>query len=130
MFIFSLISGLLTTMNVWVSEVSHIRFSYNDLYMSLLMSSWMILLMAMYYGNRHVVYTSLGMVVVIFVLIRRQVFITQSQYIMGMIPHHSMAVHMSKMLKRKDNTITPFLDNIIKTQEGEINFMRLMSNMK
>ena len=39
-----------------------------------------------------------------------------------MIPHHSMAVHMSKKLleKEKENNITPFVKNIIKTQEEEI----------
>jgi len=37
-----------------------------------------------------------------------------------MIPHHSMAVHMSKKLLEKENNISPFVKNIIKTQEDEI----------
>jgi len=45
-----------------------------------------------------------------------------------MIPHHSMAVHMSKQLlnKNKNNNIgiQDFLKNIIKTQEKEIDFMK------
>ena len=41
-----------------------------------------------------------------------------------MIPHHSMAVHMSKKLLEKENTITPFLNNLIQTQENEIVFLK------
>ena len=43
-----------------------------------------------------------------------------TQYKLGMIPHHSMAIHMSKKLLEKNNNISPFLQNIIKTQENEI----------
>jgi uncharacterized protein (DUF305 family) len=43
---------------------------------------------------------------------------------MGMIPHHSMAVHMSKKLLEKENNIGDFLKNIINTQEKEITFMK------
>jgi uncharacterized protein (DUF305 family) len=31
-----------------------------------------------------------------------------------------MAVHMSKKLLEKENNISPFVENIIKTQEDEI----------
>jgi uncharacterized protein (DUF305 family) len=41
-----------------------------------------------------------------------------------MIPHHSMAIHMSKKLLEKKNTISPFVENIIKTQEEEILFLK------
>jgi uncharacterized protein (DUF305 family) len=37
-----------------------------------------------------------------------------------MIPHHSMAVHMSKKILEKKNNISSFVKNIIKTQENEI----------
>jgi len=37
-----------------------------------------------------------------------------------MIPHHSMAIHMSKKLMEKNNNINEFLRNLIKTQEKEI----------
>jgi len=39
---------------------------------------------------------------------------------MGMIPHHSMAVHMSKKLLEKENNISRFVKDIIKKQENEI----------
>jgi uncharacterized protein (DUF305 family) len=50
--------------------------------------------------------------------------VTEMQYKLGMIPHHSMAVHMSKKLLEKRNNIQPFLENIIKTQEKEIQFLK------
>jgi uncharacterized protein (DUF305 family) len=46
------------------------------------------------------------------------------QYKLGMIPHHSMAVHMSKKILEKKNNITQFVKNIIKTQEDEISFLK------
>ena len=42
-----------------------------------------------------------------------------------MIPHHSMAVHMSKkLLEKENNRQHPFLTNIINTQESEIVIMK------
>ena len=52
--------------------------------------------------------------------IRNQFLITETQYKLGIIPHHSMAVHMSKKLLEKENNISTFVENIIKTQEDEI----------
>jgi hypothetical protein len=43
------LSGLLSTMNVWVDKVDDIRFSINDLYMTLLMTGWMFLFMGLVY---------------------------------------------------------------------------------
>ena len=53
--------------------------------------------------------------------IRTQFIITEKQYKLGMIPHYSMAIHMSKkLLEKKNNKIKKFIKNIIKTQENEI----------
>jgi uncharacterized protein (DUF305 family) len=41
-----------------------------------------------------------------------------------MIPHHSMAILMSKRLAEKPNTIQPLLKQIIETQEKEILIMK------
>jgi uncharacterized protein (DUF305 family) len=41
-----------------------------------------------------------------------------------MIPHHSMAIHMSKKLVEKENSIPAFIQSIIKTQEDEILFLK------
>ena len=56
--------------------------------------------------------------------IRTQFLVTEKQYKLGMIPHHSMAIHMSKKLLQKKNNIQSFAENIIKNQESEIEFMK------
>jgi uncharacterized protein (DUF305 family) len=35
-----------------------------------------------------------------------------------------MAIHMSKKILQKENNISPFLQNIIKTQENEIEILK------
>jgi len=133
MFIIMILSGLLSTMNVWVDKMDDIRFSINDLYMILLMTGWMFLFTGLYYGEISVFLVGLTLVIVNIWCIRNQVFITENQYKMGMIPHHSMAVHMSKKLLERDSShsdkdIEPhtkeFVRNIITAQENEILFLK------
>jgi hypothetical protein len=111
-------------MNIWVDKVDDIRFSINDAYMTLLMTGWMFLFMGLFY--QEITVLCIGLLLIIFNIwsIRTQFLITETQYKLGMIPHHSMAVHMSKKLLEKENKITPFVKNIIKTQEDEISFLK------
>ena len=130
MFIIMLFSGLLTTMNIYADKLSDIRLSLNDLYMTLLMTGWMFAFMGIFYKELKVFLG--GGILIIFNIwaIRTQFMITENQYLLGMIPHHSMAVHMSKKLLDKDIynlTLKPFLDNIINTQNNEIEFMKTKS---
>jgi hypothetical protein len=137
----SLLSGLLSTMNLWTVNRSHIRFHLNDLYMILLMTGWMI-----FFGNlipnhnnhqhespQHVGSTGLFgffipliFVIVITMMIRDQTFVSDGQFIKGMIPHHSMAIRMAdKILKKTNNKqIKQLARNIIKQQNAEINLMQ------
>jgi hypothetical protein len=114
------LSGILSTMNVWVDKVDDIRFSINDAYMTLLMTGWMFLFMGLIYKEIIVFFIGLSLIIFNIWCIRNQFLITEKQYKFGMIPHHSMAVHMSKKLLEKENNISPFVKNIIKTQEDEI----------
>jgi hypothetical protein len=115
------LSGLLSTMNVWVDKVDDIRFSINDAYMTLLMTGWMFLFMGLIYQEISVFFIGLLLIMLNVWCIRKQFLVTETQYKLGMIPHHSMAVHMSKKLLEKENiTSSPFVENIIKTQENEI----------
>ena len=125
MFFIMIISGLLSTMNVWVDKLDDIRFSINDAYMILLMSGWMFLFTGLIYRETNVFFIGLLLVIVNIWCIRNQFLITETQYKLGMIPHHSMAIHMSKKLLEKNNNISPFLENIIKTQEKEIIILQL-----
>jgi hypothetical protein len=115
-----ILSGLLSTMNVWVDKIDDIRFSINDVYMTLLMSGWMFLFTGLIYQQLDIFFIGLTTVIITIWCIRTQFLVTESQYKLGMIPHHSMAVHMSKKLLENENSITPFLQNVIKTQENEI----------
>ena len=124
MFFIMIISGLLSTMNIWVDKIDDIRFSINDIYMTLLMTGWMFLLMGLIYQNINAFILGGILVIINIWCIRNQFMVSESQYKLGMIPHHSMAVHMSKKLLQKDNNISEFVNNIIKTQEHEILFLK------
>ena len=115
-----IIAGLLSTMNIWVDKIDDIRISINDIYMILLMTGWMLLFMSIIYKNIKVFFISIILIIFIIWCIRTQFLVSEYQYKLGMIPHHSMAVHMSKKLLNKQNNISKFVNNIINTQENEI----------
>jgi len=124
MFIIMIISGFLSTMNVSVDKISDIRFSLNDVYMILLMTGWMFLFMGLFYFEINIFIFGLFLVVTNIFFIRTQFMINQRQYLLGMIPHHSIAIHMSKKLLEKKNNIYNLLKNIIQNQEQEIEYMK------
>jgi uncharacterized membrane protein YGL010W len=124
MFFIMVLSGLLSTMNVWVDKVDDIRFSINDAYMTLLMTGWMFLFMGLIYKETSVFFVGLLLTLVNIWCIRNQFLVTETQYKLGMIPHHSMAVHMSRKLLEKENDMPQFVENIIKTQEDEITILK------
>jgi hypothetical protein len=130
MFFVMIFSGLLSTMNVWVDTIDDIRLSLNDLYMILLMTGWMFLLMGILYKD---IYPFLfgGVLVILNIwCIRTQYMITNTQYRLGMIPHHSMAVHMSKQLLKNDSIKNKkFIKNIIESQQQEIEYMKQTSQL-
>lgn len=125
MFGIMILSGLLSTMNVWVDKWDDIRFSVNDVYMTLLMTGWMFLFMGLYYGDMLILCLGAVLVIVNIWCIRTQFLVTTEQYILGMIPHHSMAILMSKrLLENHSPRIKEFVENIITTQEQEIAYMK------
>jgi hypothetical protein len=125
MFWIMILSGFLSTMNTWVDNFDDIRFSVNDLYMSLLMTGWMFFFMGIWYKEKIILLIGSLLVLINLWCIRTQFMVTTNQYVMGMIPHHSMAVLMSKKLLEKESTsLDAFVKNIISTQEKEIEFMK------
>ena len=126
MIIMSILAGLLSTMNMWTTKFECMRLHLNDIYMVLLMTSWMILFHSIYYyNNNQTIIVSLLCVIVFIYCIRKQVFVDDTQFMKGMIPHHDMAVFMSEKIKEKsrDKNIIVLADNIIKSQNEEIEFM-------
>ena len=134
MMIIMFIAGLFSSMNMWVSKLSDIRFHLNDIYMSLLMCSWSLLFMGIYYININMIIIGIIFTIMMIYFIRNQIFIDEKQYLKGMIPHHSMAVLMSNKLlekvKNNDETISRITErlmkNIINGQNDEIRLMKVL----
>ena len=124
MFFIMIISSLLTTMNIWADKLDDIRFSINDIYLAFLMTGWMFLFMGLTYKENNIIILGTLLVVINIWCIRTQFLVSERQFKLGMIPHHSMAIHMSKKLLEKNNNIQPLLKDIIKNQEDEIVFMK------
>ena len=129
MIIIMILSGLLSSMWIWSDKLSDIRLSLNDFYMIALMTSWMMIFMGMLDGNLVLAIISLTIVIVVLITIRTQAFISLNQFYTGMIPHHSMALLMSKRLLAKENKSLreedrQFIQGIIDTQEREIQWMK------
>jgi hypothetical protein len=126
MAIISILSSLLSSMSVWADKLSDIRLSLNDIYMATLMTGWMFLLEGLYIKTR--LFIILGVIVILFsfMAIRTQLFITPYQFVRGMIPHHSMAVLMSKRLQDKygNHIVAQLPSQIIESQEQEIRLMK------
>lgn len=131
MFFMMLLAGALTTMNLWADKLSDFRWSLNDVYMTLAMTGWMFFFMGFHDRKASVVLFGLALLVLSILAIRTQFLVTTRQYILGMIPHHSMAVHMSKKLlqsqERLEPAMTEFLQRLIQTQEEEIRWMKVQS---
>ena len=117
-------AGYASTMNNWIDKLDDFRFSLNDFYMTGLMTGWMLFFMGLFTLNIHKAIGGLMVAVVFFGLIRTQLFVTEIQFLRGMIPHHSMAVMMSRRLEKKPNSVQHLLDQIIQTQEKEIIIMK------
>ena len=128
MIIASFIGGLLGGMNNWVSHISDIRWHLNDVYMSALMIVWMFLLHKFIMLETDItgyIILILAILSIIYV-IHNQIFISDNQYIISMIPHHSMAVTMSEHIlnKTKNPKIKKLALNIINSQNKEIQDMK------
>jgi hypothetical protein len=67
----------------------------------------------------------LSLLVLLIILYRRQIYVDEKNYLNEMIEHHSMALLTSKNIlnKTSDNELITLANNIIKTQQSEINYM-------
>ena len=92
--------------------------------MTLLMTGWMFLFMGLIYQDMNITLLGTLLVIISIWCIRTQFLVDETQYRLGMIPHHSMTVHMSKKLLQKENDISDFVQNIIDTQEKEILYLK------
>ena len=121
-------AGYASTMNNWIDKWDDFRFSLNDFYMTGLMTGWMLFFMGLFSLQMRMGVLGAITAGLFFMLIRRQVGVNEIQYLKGMIPHHSMAIMMSKRLMEKPNTVQPLLQQIIHGQEKEILIMKKYLN--
>lgn len=126
MFLIMLVAGALSTMNLAVDSWTDIRWSFNDLYMILTMAGWMLVFMAALNQDWWIMGAAFVLVAASIWAIRVQLLISTDQFVLGMIPHHSMAVHMSRQLVTSTSTgpLKEFALQIMKNQENEIAFMK------
>ena len=131
MIIIMILSGIMSTMNMWTDKLDDIRLSLNDVYMISLMSGWMLFFTGIYYKSLNTLVFGILIAGSAMFLIRSQAAVSGNQYRLGMIPHHSMAVHMSrKYLEKKtdDRILRRFAERVIKNQEEEIAFLKGINN--
>jgi len=123
-----------TVMFLNVDDSAHIYLSLTRTYMTLLMITPMALLMLwvmpMMYPDKKRNAIIQGSAVVIFALsllaLRSQSFISDSQYMKAMIPHHSSVILTSKNANIKDPRVRELSNKIIQSQEEEIARMKAL----
>ena len=128
MFIIMIVASVITGMNMWVNSYNDVRIHLNDVYMGISMTGWMLFLMGLIYSMENYIWVGIVTIGISAYLIRKQTFIGAREYIDSMIPHHSMAILMSKQLKEKgpiqNKQLDQLVNNIIQTQQEEINLMK------
>ena len=121
---------------IMVNNLVEITNHIGKVYMSIIMGLSMVLLEVMMHDIQYhvlslnfyaVLLASLGLFVYIY---RKQIAITDKQYLEGMIEHHSMGIFTSEeILKKTDNyNVAKLAKNIIQSQKDEIREMRELIN--
>jgi 4-amino-4-deoxy-L-arabinose transferase-like glycosyltransferase len=132
MFIGSFIVQYYLMSPIMVSNRIYITNNIGKAYIATIMGLFMVLLEVMMHDHQYHVFSTnfyiiLAALLALFVyLYRKQVAINDTQYLEGMIEHHSMALLTSEeILKKTDNyDVAKLAKNIIQQQEDEIREMR------
>ncbi len=109
----------------------HVRWSEERVYMALLMGGAMAMVMLSFmwsmYKNTKVNWAimagGLGLALVALFLSRSQMFVDDTAYMKGMIPHHSIAILTSERADIDDVRVRELADEIIIAQRKEIKEM-------
>jgi len=132
MFVGSFIIQYYLMSPIMVSNRIYITNNIGKAYIATIMGLFMVLLEVMMHDHQYHVFSTnfyiiLAALLALFVyLYRKQVAINDTQYLEGMIEHHSMALLTSEqVLKKTDNyDVAKLAKNIIQQQEDEIREMR------
>ena len=115
-----------------VYEWDHVYFSLTRVYMALLMLVPMTLIMMGFmwsmYPNKQrnalIMGGSLVLFVVATIMVRSQTFVGDTLWMKAMIPHHSIAIMVSKRADIREPEVRKLADDIIEAQEREIKQMQ------
>ena len=122
-----LLGGLFATMNLFASRWSDVRWSINDVYMIVAMLGAMFAVQGALSWDAALALLGAAVFAAALLLIRRQALVGWRQFLRNMIPHHSMAVFLSRQqLQHTPLTLEQqrFLRGIVATQEAEIAWMK------
>ncbi|TXF74831.1 DUF305 domain-containing protein [Chryseobacterium sp.] len=119
-------------MYAMIDGLSNLIPNVNNLYMTLLMVSAMLIIeiwiMKSMYENQKInwgiIIISAATGIFSWFGIREQINVGDKQFVKGMIPHHAAAVLMSEKAKLTDPELIQLQKNILKTQSEEIEFMK------
>jgi len=134
MFIGSFLIQYFVMSNIMVNERIHITNNIGKAYMALIMALLAAFLEVMMYDQQYKIvsvnlYLILLCLLIFFIyLYRKQIAITDKQYLQNMIEHHSMGIFTSEEILKKTNdyNVTRLAKNIISKQQDEIKDMEKM----
>jgi len=132
MFIGSFIIQYLLMSLIMVNNIGDFTNSLGKFYMAIIMGLYMVVVEVMMHDHHYDVFSTKyyaicgGLLIVFILLYRTQQFINDTQYIEGMIEHHSMAILTSnKILEKTDNyNVAKLAKEILQKQKDEIIVMR------
>ncbi|OWP64236.1 DUF305 domain-containing protein [Hymenobacter amundsenii] len=115
-------------------EFDHVYFSLTRFYMTVLMIASMAVVMLLFmlkmYPNKTrnglIITGSISLFIASLLMVRAQTFVDDTLWMKAMIPHHSIAIMVSKRADIKDPEVRQLADDIIKAQEREIAEMKRM----
>jgi hypothetical protein len=124
-------ASMYALMYMMVNRFANVHPNLNQLYMAAIMTAPMLLIeiavMREMYKDRRtnaiVIASSLAALIVFSFFIRRQVAISDREFLKSMIPHHGAAVLMCERLRADDPEIQELCRGIIASQQAEIDWM-------
>lgn len=119
-------------MYLMVDTLENIYPNFNQFYMAAVMTAAMVIIevivMGAMYEDRRIKIIVLGFsfiaLAVFFMFTRKQVAISDKEFLKSMIPHHGGAVLMCKNSNLKDSEIKELCRSITSGQQSEIDFMK------
>ena len=119
-------------MYMMVDSYANVYPNLNQLYMAGMMTAPMLvielLLMGSMYTNKIlntvIIVFNLAICILLIIFIRKQTAINDTEFLKSMIPHHAAAILMCKKASLQDPSIKELCNNIISSQQSEIDFMK------